>query len=175
MQKSIFHNRLEGQLGDRETAKLRRNVCYKVCTVIVTHILELHIKRCVGDLIIDRANKLFLSECQTVKADKCLNRLAYLADLPGSCQPVDHIQGIVEKMRIDLGLQGAEFGFLQFFCSQFLLIQQFIDFSSHKIVGSGEDADFIISGIFQQKRSGTSGTDGFHLQGNMDDAVCKGF
>ena len=85
MQKGVFYNWLEGQFGDRQAAKLWGNVCYKVGTVIVTHILKLHIKRYMGNFIINGTEKLFLSKRQTVKAGESLNCLAYLADLARFC------------------------------------------------------------------------------------------
>ena len=94
--------------------KLRRNVRNKFRTVVVAHVLKLHIKGYMGHFIMDCTDQIPAPKSQAVEAGKSLDGFRYFFALPGLGQPVDHIQGVIEKMGIDLCLEGAKFRDSQF-------------------------------------------------------------
>ena len=108
MEKGIFHNGLKGQLRDLIVLQLSGNVKDKLCAVVVAHILQLHIQGHMGQIVPDPVGQLPPAKGQLVKTGQSLDCPGYLVGLAVLGQPVDHIQGIVEKMRVDLGLEGSE-------------------------------------------------------------------
>ena len=60
MKEGIFHDRLKGKPRDGKMVKLRRNVRNKFRTVVVAHVLKLHIKGNMGHFILDGADQSLL-------------------------------------------------------------------------------------------------------------------
>ena len=122
MEKGIFHNGLERQLGDCVLAQFFRHIHHKGHTIVIPHVLETHIKAYMLQLLLNEVHQLPAAQSQFIKTGQDLDCFRYFLALPGLGQPVNHIQGIIEKMGINLGLKGAEFRHPKLIRSLFLAV-----------------------------------------------------
>ena len=77
-------------------------------------------------------------------------------------------------MRVNLGLQGAEFRHPEFIGSLFLAVHQGDDFFCHVVVGIGQHANLVAASVSHIHGLGRAGADSLHLQGHAYDAVRNG-
>ena len=125
-------------------------------------------------LLLDGVHQLPAAQSQFIKTGQDLDCFRYFLALPGLGQPVNHIQGIIEKMRINLGLKGAEFRHPKLIRSLFLAVHQADDFFCHVVVGIGEHANLVAARVSHIHGLGRPCAHGFHLQGHAYDAVRNG-
>ena len=87
--------------------------------------------------------------------------------------PVDHIHGVVEKMGIDLGLEGIKFRDTQVLRGLGLLFHELVHFPGHVVVGIDEVADLVVGGgtVHRNRRSLA---DGPHPRDNRRNPVGDG-
>ena len=109
VEEGIFHNGLEGELGDCVLTEFFRHIHHKGHAIVIAHVLETDIKAYMLQLLLNGVHQLPAAQGQFIKTGQGLDGFGYFLALPGLGQPVNHIQGIIEKMRINLGLQCAEF------------------------------------------------------------------
>ena len=95
MKEGIFHNGLEGELGDRVLTDFFRHIHHKGHAVVIPHVLETHIKAYMLQLLLDGVHQLLAAQGQLIEAGQGLDRLRDLLALSGLGQPVNHIQGII--------------------------------------------------------------------------------
>ena len=112
--------------------------------MIVHYKLDLQICLHIPDTAFHRHHILSFAERRPVKSGK---RQGYFADLFLSSpdrHPVDHRKGIVEKMRIDLGLKRFQFKFLQGDFIYIHLVDQTVDLIHHSAEAPDQDSHLVL-------------------------------
>ena len=83
---------------------------------------------------------------------------------------MDHIHGVVEKMGVDLGLQGVELSDSLFLGNPLLFGHKRVDAAGHIVVGIHQLAHLILIGRGGHGRGGIVGFDLGHLGGDLADS-----
>ena len=143
MEKGILNNRLEDQCRDLDLQKTVRYIHHKINSIAEPHVLKAHVDSGVFKFIFHGCNCIFTAQRQLVEPRQIADRSRCFSGLSLLYFPADHIHCVIKKMRIDLRLQGIEFGDSQLFGRLCLLGDQPVDLPDHIVVGIHQLADLI--------------------------------
>ena len=146
MENGIFYGGLERELGDLVIHQLIGNIGDKGNLVVIAHILKADVDGNMLFLTGDRADAVLFAQGELIEPGEILHGCRDLVRTTLERHPVDHIHGVVEKMGIDLGLEGIKFRNAKILRSFGLFFHEMVHLPGHVVVGVDEVADLVVGG-----------------------------
>ena len=132
----IFHQRLQCKARNQKAAESIRTVNGDIQTILITELLQQQVTSDIIKLLRKKDKRAFaLGQAQSEHVRERGDHFADLVLIVGNCHPVDGIQGVIEKMRIDLTLQQGKFGIFLFQIFDIIFADQSIDTGNHLLIG----------------------------------------
>ncbi len=133
MQNRILHERLQNNIQTRQRTQFFRNLDLKMNRIVIVEFLDIDIDLYMLHLFTDADQILAVVQTQPVKTGQIPRDLFDILRLIVHGDPVDQIQCIVQKMRIDLCLQNTKLRHPRVLTELKMLPQQPAYLSHHKV------------------------------------------
>ena len=139
----IFHEGLQCKLQERIPAVGFTGIYGIIELVLKPDLLDLKIMGDMDELIIKSGRIFFRFNTVSHHLAERIRHNGDLGQMIERSDARDRLQDVVEKMRVDLGLERFHLGVLLLYLELVFLLDQEIDPVEHRVEGSGELADLI--------------------------------
>ena len=135
MKDGVFYDGLQGEPGDGERVQLIGKINDELYGIVEADVLQIYIERSMLSFLFYGGVGHVLAQGQFVETGQFLDCFTDFLRLSGQGHPVDGVHSVVEKMRVNLSLEGIDFCDSQLIGNLLKVICQFLLLPGRVIVG----------------------------------------
>ena len=169
----VFHQRLQRELGEEHIQRFIRHIDLQFIPGFIAHAGDREIIAHDFQLFFDAQDVLAAGQAQPVERGQAVDGAVDLVRHMQPGHPPDGFEGIVEKVRLDLRLQGKDLQTPHFLFLLAFFLHQLLDMIQQGIVRLNEGADFVMREGLEAGRNGFHGvrTVALHMGMKAADAL----
>ena len=145
VEQAVFDDRLQNQLHDRVVGDIRRDLGDELHVAAAAEVCQLHEEAHVLHLVAQRQKVAAVAQAEPVEARELHDDVHGFLVAARHGFPGDHVQRIVEEMRVDLRLQGAQLHVLEVLAEIVALVDEQADPADHEVEAVLQLADLVLA------------------------------